>query len=267
MFNNRGFTAQQLNGLSKSKGLFSKYFFLRAFADEGGEPTGGVGDEGGDNSPQVNFEVLIANARKEEKEKLYPRIKKLEEENKALIQTNNDNLMKAGALQKELDELKANNGESQKIKDLEAELDKVKAEKKTLEESTPKEDEIRKQIEAEYEVKMYRTTKLSAPENADKVLAVFVDEVTGTTKEEIDASFDKAVEKTLNTKKQLGLVDEDGNPIDTKKTTPPAKKKTTTPPAANPSEEGNDEFDMDYVQNLDPRSKEYAEFRKKMGLK
>ena len=45
MFSNRGFTAQQLNGLSKSKGLFSKYFLLKAFADEGGEPTGGAGGD------------------------------------------------------------------------------------------------------------------------------------------------------------------------------------------------------------------------------
>ena len=31
--------------------------------------------------------------------------------------------------------------------------------------------------------------------------------------------------------------------------------------------EDGEEFDAEYVRNLDPRSKEYAEFRKKMGLK
>ena len=256
-----GFIAKQSTDLSKQRGLY-RGFLLRAFADEGDNG----GNDGNEGTPQINFETLIANARKEEKEKLYPRIKKLEDENKALVQNNNDNLMKLAQAQKELDELKANNGESQKVKDLETQLANAQAEIKTLKESTPKEDEIRARIEAEYEVKMYRNTKLS--ENSDKILAVFADEVKGDTKEEIDSSFDRAVEKTVQTKKQLGLLDDDGNPIDTKKT--PAKKedkKSVTPPVANPSAEEDEKFDLDYVQNLDPRSKEYAEFRKKMGLR
>lgn len=260
-----GFIAKQSTDLCKQRGLYRRGLLLRAFADEG-DNGGDNGDNGG-NAPQINFETLIANARKEEKEKLYPRIKKLEDENKALVQTNNDNLMKLAQAQKELDDLKANNGESQKVKDLETQLADAQAEIKTLKESTPKEDEIRARIEAEYEVKMYRTTKLS--ENSDKILAVFVDEVKGATKEEIDASFDKAVEKTVQTKKQLGLLDDNGNPIETSKKSVPAKKevKKNTPPVANPSTEEDDKFDFDYVQNLDPRSKEYAEFRKKMGLR
>lgn len=259
-----GFIAKQSTDLSKQRGLCRRGLLLRAFADEGDNGNG----EGGEGTPQINFETLIANARKEEKEKLYPRIKKLEDENKALVQTNNDNLMKLATAQRELDELKANNGESQKVKDLETQLANAQAEIKTLKESTPKEEEIRARIEAEYEVKMYRTTKLS--EGSDKILAVFVDEVKGATKEEIDASFDKAVEKTVQTKKQLGLLDENGNPIETgKKSSTPKKedKKQTTPPVANPSTEEDDKFDFEYVQNLDPRSKEYAEFRKKMGLR
>lgn len=265
MFTKSGFIAKQSNDSVKQRGLY-RGFLLRAFADEGDNGDNGNGDNGG--TPQINFETLIANARKEEKEKLYPRIKKLEDENKALVQSNNDNLMKLAQAQRELDELKANNGESQKIKDLEAQLADAQTEIKTLKESTPKEDEIRAKIEAEYEVKLYRTTKLS--ENSDRILAVFADEVKGSTKEEIDASFDKAVEKTLQTKKQLGLVDDNGNPIETPKKSTSSKKedkKSTTPPVANPNTSEDDKFDFDYVQNLDPRSKEYAEFRKKMGLK
>lgn len=260
MFIKSGFIAKQSTDLCKQRGLY-RGLLLRAFADEGDNGNG----EGGEGTPQINFETLIANARKEEKEKLYPRIKKLEDENKALVQTNNDNLMKLAQTQRELDDLKANNGESQKVKDLETQLANAQAEIKTLKESTPNEEEIRSRIEAEYEVKMYRTTKLS--EGSDKILAVFAEEVKGNTKEEIDASFDKAVEKTLQTKKQLGLVDDNGNPIETKKTTKKEDKKTVTPPVANPSSEEDDKFDLDYVQNLDPRSKEYAEFRKKMGLR
>lgn len=264
MFIKSGFIAKQSTDLSKQRGLY-RGLLLKAFADEGDN---GAGDNGGngDNSPQINFETLIANARKEEKEKLYPRIKKLEDENKALIQTNNDNLMKLAGVQKELDEYKANNGESQKVKDLETQLATAQAEINTLKESTPNEEEIRARIEAEYEVKMYRTTKLS--ESPDKILAVFVDEVTGASKEEIDASFDKAVEKTVQIKKQLGLVDEDGNPIETsKKSSKKESKKETTPPVANPSAEEDEKFDFDYVQSLDPRSEEYAKFRKQMGLR
>ena len=261
MFIKSGFIAKQSTDLCKQRGLLSS-LFLRAFADEGDD---GNGDGVTEPAQQINFETLIANARKEEKEKLYPRIKKLEEENKALVQTNNDNLMKLAQTQKELDDLKANNGESQKVKDLETQLANAQAEITTLKESTPNEDEIRARIEAEYEVKMYRTTKLS--EGSDKILAVFADEVKGNTKEEIDASFDRAVEKTVQTKKQLGLVDEDGNPIETKKNAKKEDKKNVTPPVANPSSQEDEKFDLDYVQNLDPRSKEYAEFRKKMGLR
>lgn len=264
MFIKSGFIAKQSTDLCKQRGLY-RGFLLRAFADEGDEGNGTDVKEGNEGAPTINFETLIANARKEEKEKLYPRIKKLEDENKALVQTNNDNLMKLATAQKELDELKANNGESQKVKDLETQLANAQAEITTLKESTPKEDEIRARIEAEYEVKMYRSTKLS--EGSDKILAVFADEVKGNTKEEIDASFEKAVEKTVQTKKQLGLVDDEGNPVDTKKSSKKEDKKTTTPPVANPSAEEDDKFDLDYVQNLDPRSKEYAEFRKKMGLR
>lgn len=264
MFIKSGFIAQQSHVLSKQRGLY-RSLFMKAFADEG--DGGAEGEGNGANSPQVNFETLIANARKEEKEKLYPRIKKLEEENKALIQSNNDTLIKLATAQKELDEFKANNNESQVVKDLKAQLETAQAEIKTLKETTPKEDEIRAKIEAEYEVKLYRQTKLS--EGADKILSVFVDEVSGSTKEEVDASFDKAVEKTLQTKKQLGLVDDDGNPInsDPKKTSKKEEKpKKVTPPVANPSTEEDEGIDLDYVRNLDPRSKEYAEFRKKMGL-
>ena len=262
MFIKSGFIAKQSTDLCKQRGLY-RSFLLRAFADEGDNG----GSEGNEPAQQINFETLIANARKEEKEKLYPRIKKLEDENKALVQTNNDNLIKLAQAQKELEDFKANNGESQRVKDLETQLANAQAEITTLKESTPKEEEIRARIEAEYEVKMYRTTKLS--EGSDKILAVFADEVKGATKEEIDASFDRAVEKTVQTKKQLGLLDDNGNPIETgkKSTTKKEDKKTVTPPVANPSTEEDEKFDMNYVQNLDPRSKEYAEFRKKMGLR
>lgn len=261
MFNKSGINAKQIIGLSNKRGFY-RVPLLRAFADEGS-------NDSGSTPPQVNFEELIANARKEEKEKLYPRIKKLEDDNKALIQTNNDYIMRLAQTQKELEsyKAKAESGDSEEVKDLKKKLEDANNEIATLKESTPKEEEIRAKIEAEYEVKFYRQNKLT--EGADKILSVFVDEVQGKTKEEIDASFDKAVEKTLQTKKQLGLVDEDGNPIvkDKKDDKKDGKKDKVVPPIANPDTKEDEEFDFDYVQNLDPRSPEYAEFRKKMGLK
>lgn len=262
MFNKSGFIAKQSYGLSKSEGLI-RSLFLIAFAE--GEDGGEGGEGKGTNSPQVNFETLIANARKEEKEKLYPRIKKLEEENKALIQSNNDTLIKLATTQKELDELKSSKDDSQAVADLKAQLEAANGEIERLKANTPKEEDIRAKIEAEYEVKLYRQTKLT--EGADKILAVFADEVVGNTKEEVDASFDKAVEKTVQTKKQLGLLDDKGNPVETKKTTKKEEKPAkVTPPVANPSSEDDEDFDLDYIRNLDPRSDEYKEFRKKMGL-
>lgn len=273
MFIKSGINAKLFSELRKQKGPFSRTgLLLRAFADEGD----GAGD-GGSNSTQLNFEALIAKARQEEKDKLYPRIKKLEDENKALVQSNNDNLIRLGDAQRELEKLRAETaeGESQTVADLRKQLEDAQTEITTLKESTPNEADIRAKVEAEYEVKLYRTTLLSDPENADKILTVFKDEVTGSTKEEIDASFEKAVEKTLQTKKQLGLVDDEGNPVgDSKKKkkskaddTDDKKKQDTAPPVANPSDEEDEEFDMDYIQSLDPRSPEYAEFRKKMGLR
>lgn len=270
MFTKSGIIAKQSIVSGTQRGLHS--FLLKAFAEEG--DNGGSGDNGGNGGSTINFETLIANARKEEKDKLYPRIKKLEDENKVLIQNNNDTLMKLASAQQELETLRANNGESQAVKDLKEQLATAQGEIETLKASTPSEEEIRAKIEAEYEVKFYRQTKLS--EGSDKILSVFADEVKGTTKEEIDASFNAAVEKTVQTKKQLGLLDDNGNPIDDKKKkTNPQKKddkgskveNPTTPPIVNPSEEEDEGFDMDYVRNLDPRSAEYAEFRKKMGLK
>lgn len=204
----------------------------------------------------INFETLIANARKEEKDKLYPRIKKLEEENKTLVQTNNETLLKLAAAMKEIDELKAklNSGEENpKIKDLEEKIKTLETENAALKENTPKEEEIRKKIEEEYEVKLYRTEKLN--EVKDEILSIFVDDVQGKTKEEIDSAIAKAKEKTAEVKKQLGIVSE-------KKEEKPKK-----PPVANPNTTSPETLDIDYIRNLDPRSKEYLEFRKKMGLK
>lgn len=222
------------------------------------EPTGG------DPAP-INFEQAIAQARKEEKDKLYPRIKKAEDEVKSLTASVNKYLLENAALKEEL-EKKKNQPADPKIKELEDKVKSLEDENKTLKENAPNEDEIRKRIEAEYEVKMYAQEQINA--NKGSIISILIPEITGKTKEEIDSAIASAKEKTKSIKKDLGInVDdeEDDNKSKQKKTPAPKQKKA---PVANPaSDDDGEEFDAEYVRNLDPRSKEYAEFRKKMGLR
>lgn len=241
-------------------------------------------DEGTDDNtptpqPQINYEQLIAQARKEEKDKLYPKIKKLEEEKANLVKIGNDNLIKIGDLTQtiqnlnaEIKSLKDNGGEeTQEVKDLKAQIATLTAENEKLKNETPNEEELRKKIEQEYEVKLYLNEQTTA--NKDFILSSFMSEVQGSTKEEIDASITAAKEKSLAIKKELGLVDDEGNPIksqkqQTNKKSDTQKKQNTPAPAANPADTNPGQtYDAEYIRNLDPRSEEYKEFRKSLGLK
>lgn len=259
----RAFTAELNRGLVFQK--FLGRFALSAFAEEGGDP---APDDGGNpqTPPSVNFEQMIAQARKEEKDKLYPRIKKAEDENKTLTASVNKYLLENAALKDELEKLKNNSGDSAKIKELEEKIASLETENKTLKENAPNEDEIRKKIEAEFEVKMYAQEQINA--NKDSIISILIPEITGKTKEEIDSAIASAKEKTKTIKKDLGLdVDDEGDDKSKGKKTP-APQKQKKAPASNPATDGDgEEFDAEYVRNLDPRSKEYAEFRKKMGLR
>lgn len=234
-----------------------------------------VPDEDNETTPsttsanQINFEQMVAQARKEEKDKLYPRIKKLEEDNKTLVTSSNKFLLENAALKDEIEKLKSDSGNDTKVKDLESKINTLEAENKSLKESSPKEEEIRKKVEEEFEVKMYAQEQITA--NKDSIISILVPEITGTTKEEIDKAIVSAKEKTVTIKKDLGIdVEEDEEGEDegdkAKKKTAPAKKAKKVP-AAVPSSEQEDEYDAEYVRNLDPRSEEYKEFRKKMGLR
>ena len=55
---------------------------------------------------QINYEELIARARKEEKDKLYIQIKTLKDDLKEMTKQNNKNLLEAGTLKAEIDNLK-----------------------------------------------------------------------------------------------------------------------------------------------------------------
>lgn len=244
---------------------------ISAFADEGDPPPA-------DPAPPVNFEKLIAQARQEEKAKLYPQIEKLKGEKDSLTASINNLLLENGALKDEIAKYKSTKQEkpedSEAYKSLKAQFDELTAEMETLKKA-PKEEEIRKQLEAEYEIKNYLREQLE--KNKGEILTMLVEGISGKTKEEIDAAIAAAKEKTLSVKKDLGLIDDEGNPItpthdkSTNKSNNSTKKTTTPTRAPNvaPADDtnGGQAFTVEYIQGLDPRSPEYAEFRKKMGLK
>lgn len=258
MQNKRGFKAELNNRFS----TMLRRLVLNAFAEE----VGGEGEEGGNNQTNVNFEQMIAQARKEEKDKLYPRIKKAEDEVKTLTASVNKYLLENATLKDELEKVKNKPVDDSKVKELEKEIARLTEENTTLKENTPNADTIREEIKAEYELKMYIQEQVNA--NKDSIISILIPEITGKTKEEVDSAIAKAKEKTISVKKDLGIeVDDEGNNKKQTSTKVTGNTKQKRVPASNPPATEEESFDADYIRNLDPRSKEYAEFRKKLGLK
>lgn len=268
MSNSRGFKAEKKNVWSK---ILTALCLMTAVHAE--EVT-----ETGETTQQINYEQLIAQARKEEKEKLYPRIKQLEEENRKLVKTGNDNLIKIGDLTQtvntltaELEAYKKGDKTTEEVSTLKTQIATLTAENEKLKSEAPDVEKLRKEIEQEYEIKSYLAEQKTA--NKDTILSSFLDEIQGKTKEEIDTSVQSAKEKSIAIKKELGLVDENGNPVEsTKQQGKSTSKKTPAKkaPAMNPTEDAGTDtgtFDAEYIRNLDPSSEEYKEFRKRLGLK
>ncbi len=210
------------------------------------------------SEPTINMEDLTAKARKEEKDKLYPRINKLEADLEAMTKSNNANLLKVATLEKQL-----NDQESEAMTDLKKEVETLQKKLDKAEKASTTEENLRAEIEKEYEVKFYKSEKLN--ELKDSILPTFIDLVDGKTVEEIDSSIEVATAKTLETKKLLGLVDEEGNAITKKEAnpeTPPSK-----PSLMNPSNTQLAEvFNAQQVRDMS--LDEYAEWRKNQtGLK
>ena len=257
MLNNRAFKVE-LNRRPMFQRVMDKIIIF-ANAEEGVPST-----EPSTEPAPINFEQAIAQARKEEKDKLYPRIKKAEDEVKTLTASVNKYLLENAALKDELEKAK-NQPADPKVKELEDKVKSLENENKTLKENTPNEEEIRQKVEAEYEVKLYAQEQIAAHKGS--IISILIPEIKGNTKEEIDSAIASAKEKTISIKKDLGIeVDEDGEK-NKNKSKEPAPKQKKAPPANPASEEDGEEYDAEYIRNLDPRSKEYAEFRKKLGLR
>lgn len=245
---------------------------LRAFADEGSESEN-QNDEAGDNgtksAPTINYEDLIAKARKEEKEKQYKTIEKLKAQVNTLTEQHNSDLLKVAdfedKLQKANEKLtKAGNGDSEEVKTLKETIKGLEKEKEDLDKKVKEfetnkpvsreeiEAEVRAELETEYEVKTYKATKMAELKNDILVPEL----VFGNTKEEIDASIQSALERSAEIKKNLGI------------STDNTQKRTPRTPS-NPSVSGvqDSEVSLERLATMDVRSPEYAKLRQELGLR
>lgn len=270
MRKNRGIIAGMSNEAIKK---VIEAISLRAFADEGADPddnSGADGGEGAKTTPTINYEDLIAKARKEEKEKQYKTIEKLKGQIATLTEQHNNDLLVKADLEKQLKEANdklttAGSGDSEEVKTLKEtikslEKDKADLDKKVKDYEANKpvsreevEAEVRAELEAEYEVKTYKATKMA--ELKDDILVPEL--VMGTTKEEIDASIQSALDRSAEIKKNLGI------------STDKKQTKRTPKSPANPSVSSvqDNEVSLERLATMDVRSKEYAELRKQLGLR
>lgn len=272
----RGSIVEPISDTNIAKTLFggiASLFTMKAHAEEGAEEEGDTGSEEGDQTETkktvINYEDLIAKARREEKEKQYKKIEKLNTQVNTLTTQHNEDLVKIATLEASLKDAEkklstSGEGDSEAVKTLKNEVstltkDKVELEKKvaTLEGQTPVsreeiEAEVRAELEAEYEVKTYKAEKLA--ELKDEILVPEL--IIGNTKEELDVAFQVALERSKEIRESLGVKDN-------KKT----EKRTPKTPS-NPSMSGvqDNSISLEYLASLNPGSKEYADLRKQLGL-
>lgn len=235
---------------------------LNVFADE----------EDNQQQKQINIEELIAIARKEEKDKLYPQIENLKSEKSRITGSLNEALLKNAELTKQLETLKSEKGNvaelNSTIKDLEAKVEVLTSEKEDLAEklkNAPKAEELEAKYKTQYEVKDYLRTALA--EHKDDILKTFISDVKGDTKEEVDASIQKAIEKSNQVREDLGVTKKKKKDEGKQEESPKSEKRPKR--LAPPENYGKlEEYDPEYIRNLDPNSEEYKEFRKQvLGLK
>ena len=204
----------------------------------------------------INFEDLMAKARTEEKNKLYPQITELKAKVQEMTDKNNQNLIKiqekemlVASLEKELKDVRLGSGssESEQVTKLQKDVESLTSKLKIAEEKTTTNaadvTAIEEKIKAEYEIKLYRETKLR--EEGDTLIPELV---MGLTKEEIDASIVIAKTRYTDIVGKAGKV-------------PPTKV-----PPANVSTSKMDLKNTKPQDIKDMSREEYAEFRKKIGM-
>ena len=253
------------------KGLLtkvSKSLMLRVHADEdnsNAEPESEPNKDGEDSksTPTINYEDLISKARAEEKRKQYKTIETLTNQVNALTTQHNEDLLKVGQLEKDLEtantKLKSSGNDDSEVENLKRKVEELEKSKKSLEDNTVSreelETEIRAELEAEYTTKTYKATKMA--ELKDKILVPEL--VIGNTQEEIDASIEVALAKSEEIRKKLGVNEEE-------KPKSPQGRTPNTPSNPSVGHVQDSQFSSEYIAGLDVRSPEYAEIRKQLGL-
>ena len=228
-------------------------------------------------TPTINYEDLISKARAEEKKKQYTKIEGLNAQVNTLTQQHNDDLLIIAQLREDVKTAKeklskAGEGDSETITTLKGEISTLEADKKeletklkNLEENTVDretlENEIRAEMESEYKTKTYKAEKMA--EYKDDILVPEL--VVGDTIEEIDASIKLALEKSKAIREKLGISDK-GEPDNSHHNTNNGR---TPKSPSNPSVSRvqDNQYSMEYIASLDVTSPEYAEVRKKLGLR
>ena len=283
MSKNRGSIVEL--GRATIKAIFGG-FSLTAYADEdpaaGGTPAGDKGGEGNDPSktsePVINYEDLIAKARKEEKDKQYKTIEGLRGQVNTLTTQHNNDLLRIAELEGQLTEANkkltsAGAGDTEAVKTLRAEIETLQKDKATLEakvkefegKTVPSREEItaevRKELEAEYEVKAYKAEVLAA--HKDELLVPEL--VFGDTKEAIDTSLKSALTRSAEIRKSLGLPEAGGSGGKQTQTQTQTRRQPQTPNPSTSTFQQSGISQEDFAK-MDVRSPEYAELRKKLGL-
>lgn len=253
MKNYQGFTTENKNTLNKVMNKFVKTLFAEEQA-----PSGTNGEQV-QVQPQINYEDLIAKARKEEKDKLYGQLQAKDSKINDLTEKNNNLMLKVGeqeavikALQKNLASAKEGGAkiESEEIAKLTKERDNLASEIEALKNNALDPKDIENRVREEYEVKMYRLEKLHQ-EGSNLIPEL----VLGSTKEEIDASIEVAKQRYNDIVSKV-------TPQQTQQQTPQVNIKPGNPSAGDFSVSN---ISPDTIASMSP--KEWAEYRRKIGLK
>lgn len=131
----------------------------------------------------INVEQLMAQVRKEEKDKLYPQINELKVTNQALVQKNNDLMLQVGTKEAKIQELTAKLETAEKNVADTDEVKALKADNATLKSENEK---LKAQIE-EGKLQSFKNEELAKYNGA-----IIPELVTGTTEEEIVESAKKS---------------------------------------------------------------------------
>lgn len=206
--------------------------------------------------PMVNYEQLIAQARKEEKDKLYPEITALKAQVKDLTKSVNDALLQVGT-------------KEARIQELTVELEKAKTGNVDPAEVTTLKEKI---VALEGEVNTYKAQaeqaefeKLKNAEIEKYQGKVIPELITGTTAEEIAESVKASNARYLEI---LGVAPAP-TPTPTQPTMPVLAGGLSAPTPVNPTVAGAG-FDNRVVTDEMVRGmnmQQYAEYRKQLGLK